>query len=281
MSVCVACNISDGVIIGVDSATTIGDPRNPIKIYDGVDKVFALGDYPVGLATYGLAAIGGRTIASWVAELVTLLPSCVPADYGMEDLVEAIRDFFWKQYELIVLQSATPVAEGNASPALPEMLPPILGFVIGGFGKNSFQSEVWNIQLPYHSTVNSALCQIGTGISGSAWFASMSPIHRYIKGFDQGALQSICAYINEIRNLLTPEEMGEIARRAQQAEFQFVFPGMPIAKGIEYVRFLIDLVIGHHKFAAGDPIVGGTANVGFVSFRKEPFQIVKEWRHPS
>lgn len=277
LSVCVACNISDGVIIGVDSATTIGDPANPIKIYDGVDKIFPLGEYPVGLATYGVADIRGRTIASWVAELTSQLNLLVPDNYSMKEMVEAIRLFFYARYNELVLQPLLSDMPTNAAQPLPSLLPPVLGFVVGGFAKNLFQSEVWNIQLPYHAAPESAVCMNKPGVFGSAWFASMAPIQRYIKGFDGEALQAICSYVDEIRDPpLTVEEKQEMVRRAQLSECQFVFPGMPIAKGVEYVRFLIDLVIGHHKFAAGDPIVGGRCKVGFVTFKKVPFEIVTE-----
>ncbi len=276
MSVCVACNISDGVIIGVDSATTLGDPLNPVKIYGGVEKLFPLGELPVGLATYGLASIAGRTIASWTAELTANLPSLIPAEYTMADVAESIRNFFFTQYQESILGAAPPPQ--SAGEGLPQMLPPVLGLVLGGFSKRSFQSEVWNIQLPYHATGNSATRQFGEGQFGSGWYASMAPIFRYIKGFDPSALQAVIEYVNQIRDPLQPGELEELKKRAERAEFGVVFPGMPIAKGLEYVRFLVDLVIGHHKFAAGNPIVGGRCRVGYVTFDKAPFRIVTEWR---
>lgn len=275
MSVCVACNLSDGVIIGVDSATTIGDPLNPIKIYSGVDKLFSLGTYPIGLATFGVASIGGRTIASWAAEFSSSLSSSLSADYTMAEVAEAVRSFFFKQYDEYILK---PLEAAQVDPTEKKDLhPPLLGLVLGGFSQNSFQSEVWYILLPFHREPNSALCQLPPGQYASAWYASMAPIHRYTKGFDNAALQGLVDYIGEIREPLTQDELAEFNLRAAKAEFSFVFPGMPIAKGVEYVRFLIELVIGHHKFAAGDPIVGGDCKVGFVTFKKDEFKIVTEW----
>jgi hypothetical protein len=58
MSVAVACNLSDGVIVGVDSAITIGDAAAPAKVYEDADKLFGLGDLPIGIAFYGMAALG-------------------------------------------------------------------------------------------------------------------------------------------------------------------------------------------------------------------------------
>ena len=199
----------------------------------------------------------------------------------MAQVAEAVRFFFFNQYDGAVLQPLAAAQAGEAdatTPGLPQMLPPVLGLVVGGFGKTSYQSELWSIQLPYHSQPNSAVCNLGQGQYASAWFASMAPIHRYIKGVDPGAFQSMVEYFNQIRPELNPAELEELKKRANAAEFSFVFPGMPIAKGVEYVRFLIDLVIGHHKFAAANPIVGGRCRVGYVTFDKQPFKILTEWR---
>jgi len=271
MSVCVACNLSDGVILGVDSATTIGDPLNPIKIYSGVDKLFPIGNYPIGLATFGVASIGGRTIASWAAEFALLLPTTLPDQYSMADVAEAVRYFFFQRYEEHVLRPLE-AASGELEQGK-DMQPPVLGLVLGGFSQQSFQSEVWYILLPFHREPGSALCQLGQGQFGSAWYAAMAPIHRYTKGFDSGVIESLVSYIGEIREPLKPEEIAEFKARCSRAEFQFVFPGMPITRGVEYVKFLIDLVIGHHKFAAGDPIVGGECKVGYATFMKDGFKL--------
>src|SRR4051812_47497102 len=61
---------------------------------------------------------------------------------------------------------------------------------------------------------------------------------------------------------------------ADKSEYQIVFNSMPIERGIEYVKFLVQLVISHHRFSTGAPIVGGTPRVGLVTYKSEDFKIL-------
>ena len=71
MSICVAFNLSDGVVIAVDSATTITYSSGSIsRVFLDAEKLFQLGDLKVGIATYGVAALKGRTIGSFIREFV-------------------------------------------------------------------------------------------------------------------------------------------------------------------------------------------------------------------
>ena len=69
MTVAVACNLAEGVVLGVDSAVTMSNQQKQvIKTYEHAEKIFKLGEKPVGIATYGLGAIGNRIIGSYVRE---------------------------------------------------------------------------------------------------------------------------------------------------------------------------------------------------------------------
>lgn len=65
MSVAVTCNLSDGLILGVDSAVTISSGQGVNKVYESAEKIFQLGDKRVGIAIYGVAGLGERSIGSF------------------------------------------------------------------------------------------------------------------------------------------------------------------------------------------------------------------------
>jgi len=275
MSVCVVCNISDGVVIGVDSATTIGDPSNPVKVYEDVPKLFRIGNLPIGLATYGLASIAGRTIASWASEFAIIQQAqfLTTGVALIEEVVEAARAFFWIQYSNHVL-GPIAVEQGLQPDQVSEDILPVLGIVIGGFSSNAFYSEVWTINIPSNRDIGTAQCLMPQQHFGSAWFAMGDPITRYTKGIDTQAMFGLEAYVDQIRQPLTDAERLEFRQVAQGREYPIVFNGMPIAKGIKYVRFLVDLVIGHHMFAVGASVVGGCCRVGYVTYEKNAFTVV-------
>src|SRR5687767_8142260 len=68
MTVAVSLNLSDGVILGVDSAVTIPGTTGEAKIYENAEKLFQLGERPIGVAIYGLGGLGARSIGSYLRE---------------------------------------------------------------------------------------------------------------------------------------------------------------------------------------------------------------------
>jgi len=65
MTVAVACNLAEGVVLGVDSAVTIHDSQGlVVKVYENAVKLFQLGEKPIGIAAFGIGALGNRIIGS-------------------------------------------------------------------------------------------------------------------------------------------------------------------------------------------------------------------------
>ena len=69
MTVAVAGNFPDGVVLGVDSAVTLSDANGQIaKVYENAEKLFQIGEKPIGIAAFGLAILGARGIGSHLRE---------------------------------------------------------------------------------------------------------------------------------------------------------------------------------------------------------------------
>lgn len=54
MTFAISLNLPDGIILGVDSAVTLSGPTGIIKVFENAQKLFQLGEKPVGIAVYGL-----------------------------------------------------------------------------------------------------------------------------------------------------------------------------------------------------------------------------------
>jgi hypothetical protein len=274
MSVAVACNLSDGVILGVDSAITVGPPDNPLKVYEEAEKLFPVLDLSVGIATYGMAAMGNRSIGNLVRECaITNEHFLTRPNRTMAEIAERVREFFMQHY----VDEVVPALE--AEKGIPYAQIPAterwgLGLVIGGYAKSSYLPEIWNVLIPTHDTPNAAK-QIATqGSIGAIRFAMHEPISRYVDGYAPGLLKSLTDYIGTIRAPLTPDEIQAFAEQANKFNYSIVFSGMPIDQGVDYVRFLVELVIGHYKYVAGAAIVGGKARIGLVTYRGGKFSII-------
>lgn len=278
MTVAVSCNLPEGVILGVDSAVTVNDATGGVlKTYENAQKLFQLGTKPIGIAIFGIGSIGARNIGSYIKEFEVQNPNdVVKGDSTVGQVAEALRAFFIEHYrkELIPL-----IEEANKKKfeEIPNEKKPILGLVVGGFSSHEYLSEVWQILVPINDKPNSAqLCQ-GKGSFGSNWFALFDPIFRYTKGYDRNLINELFGYIE--KNILlnvppTEQQKKEISGILAKYEYGVPFPAMPMDEGVAYVKFLVEMVVNHHRFAVGAPIVGGKARIGLVTYKGEKFQFI-------
>lgn len=278
MTVAVACNLAEGVILGVDSAITMNDAQgNVVKVYENATKLFQLGDKPIGIAMFGLGALGNRNIGTYVREFERLDPGhVVNQDASVEDTVEELRKFFLQRYHDIVV----PALEAQINKKfdeIPNEAKPLLGLAVGGFSTKEYLSEVWEIMIPLHITPKSATKWCEQGNFRSVWFALNEPIFRYHKGYDRGLFRELANYIEQLRGTsLNKTETEVIEKILLKYEYQVPFGGMPIREGIAYVRFLVEMVINHYRFSVGAPVVGGKAQIGLVTYKGEKFRILSQ-----
>lgn len=272
MSVCVAFNLSDGVVMAVDSATTMVNSDGSIsKVFMDVDKLFQLSNLKVGIATYGVAALEGRTIGSFVREFSVSPANNDLVALPLSEIVERLRVFFFEHYK-----DFAEKIHGAPFDQIPNNAKGTLGLVIGGFSANSFQSELWHIIIPEHATPGSSVQLKAPGVFGLNWFATSLPIERYLLGFDWSLLNQLEADFKAILGRdLTQPEIDRCLATLRQYEYQIQVNGMPIQGGIDCAKFLVNIVLGHYRFVETHPIVGGKAKVGVVAYDHSAFRILE------
>jgi len=278
VTVAIACNLSEGVILGVDSAASVPTPWGT-KIYETADKLFQLGSLPVGVAVYGLGALGARNVGSYLTEFESTQPKALKNPASMAELVEKLRSFFVDAYDTTM----GPIIEQGTGKKISDMTPeelPACGLVVGGFvGKRDYLSEVYHIVIPHHRGPNSAQLARGKGDFGTNWFAMCEPIFRYVKGFDAKLLNAVVEYLLKARGggvPLTDVEKEELRSVVEGFEYRIPFEGMPLGEGIEHTRFLAELVVSHHRYAVGEQAVGGRVKLGKVTYRGDQFELLDD-----
>jgi len=283
MTVAVSCNLSDGVILGVDSAITlsgspVGQPHivGVVKCYEHAEKLFQLAEKPIGIATFGIGVIRARSIGSYLREFEIQDPNnVVSGSASVEDIVEELRKFFLDIYGNTVVVDIE-AETGKKFDEIPAKNRPLLGLIVGGFSPGEYLSEVWRILIPIHSAKGSANLRREKGNFGSDWFATFEPIRRYIKGYDPALLKELEKYFIQLRGSpFSDSERDKIKEIIGKHEYQIPFIAMPIEEGIAHVKFLVELAINHHRFAVGAPIVGGRAKIGLVTYKGEQFKILE------
>jgi len=275
MTVAVSCTLPDGVILGVDSAVSVPSPdgNGIVKVYENAEKIFQLGNMPVGIAIYGLGALGSRSIGSYIREFEVKNHKMLAKNNHLKDVVEAFRKFFMDSYRDTIVKSIE--LDGIKFEEILAEQRPTLGLIIGGFSNGAYLPEVWQLEIPHHSEPNSGILLRSQGNFGTNWFAMCEPIRRYIKGFEPTLLNEILDYITSLReDQFSPEESQYITEIIQKHEYQIPYHAMSIKEGTDHTRFLVELVINHHRFSIGAPVVGGKARIGKVSYKGERFEIL-------
>jgi hypothetical protein len=106
------------------------------------------------------------------------------------------------------------------------------------------------------------------------------PIRRYFKGFDLTLLFDVSNWLLQARGAatlneqpLTQQESDDLQAVLARHEYQIPVWAMPMTEGIAHARFLVELVVSHHRYAIGAPVVGGAVRVGSVTHREQRFNI--------
>lgn len=273
VTVAVSCNLSDGVILGVDSAVSVPVPNGVDKIYENADKLFQLGNLPIGVATYGLGVLGARSVGSYLREFEVRDPNgVVSGQSSMRRVVEAMRAFFMDYYRELV----TPALEeqwGCTVEDIPSDKRPKLGLIVGGFSFGEYLSEVWHLLIPEHRERAEQVSVPGS--FRSHWWSACEPISRYMLGYDAQLILELKDYFESLlERQLDSNEWDWIARKLESYNYRAPLGPMPMEEGVKYTRGLVELVVNPYRFTEEQPIVGGEVKVGMVTYAGEQFRLL-------
>ena len=154
--------------MGVDSAVTV-PAGNHYKIWEHAEKLFQMGERPIGAAIYGLAGLGDRSIGSYFREFQERNPDAVlTARNDVADVVEAVRSFMYGAYQATVVP-AIQASGRDFNAELQAGTAPGLGIIVGGFSTGQYVPELWHMLIPYHQNPNSAQVRLNRGEIGVTW----------------------------------------------------------------------------------------------------------------
>lgn len=287
MSVVITCNLSDGVLIGTDSAITIqGRVPSPVgvqtgilKIYNNTEKLFQLEELPVAVATCGIGMLGERSIGSYVKEFEFTIKEGKDNELetkSVKQIAEALRKFFLKKYKE-VLASALEKELNIKYSEIPDEKKPLLELIVAGFSPKEYLSEVWHIRIPLKDDKFGLICVREKGQFGTNWFGITEPIFRLIKGYGRNVPNLLIDYLVKTYKIGF-EDKDKIAIEGilKGFEYQIPYAAMPIQEGADHVNFLLDLVINQTKYVIGAEVCGGPVKIGVVQRGEKEFRIITD-----
>lgn len=251
MTIAAAYLTSEGVVFGVDSATTVSPVNAPgqvLQLLNHAQKLFQVGNNSrFAFCSWGAGNIGRishRTISARLSELPGFATFTV--QQAMEGLVQVVM-----------------AARGA------EQVDGLLGYFIGGWNLGTHDPQCF--QVIFSPGQTPAVDQLGLGQGRFQGIPNF--FTRVFHGYDPdmpGRLRTAVAekfWLQQQQGL--PQDFdARFAQAFNEAVAPLAAVGaedMPIREAIDFVFSYIHITVKAHKFRFGPPLCGGPIEIGFIS----------------
>lgn len=264
MSVVIAIKVSEGLVLAADSASTLaGQAKGPdgvvqtgvLKIFFNAKKLLQVGDFPIGVLTWGISGIGMRTVESHIREwehknhwqsLDRLKRAIGGKEYSVKNCAASLREHIEKvcldQYEVR------------------EKIP-ALGILVTGYSEGKFFPEMWGFEFPSGTEVVDQRPDIeGRPDFGASWFGAADALVRLHWGRDDRAIDILAKKFN------VPGE--EIKKDLLPLQYAIPFAQMPLQDAVDYAQYMIGTAIGRYRFVLGSELCGGAIDIAAITQTK-------------
>ncbi|MGA8089519.1 MAG: hypothetical protein WCA10_19775 [Terracidiphilus sp.] len=247
MSVVASVKVYDGVVLGAESMTqlymNVDGQQQWVKSYENAQKIFQLGDLPVGVLTYGAGNIGKRSVESFVREFSRSQPAEATAPTDVDQISRNFHAFMRQQH----------------TGAFGEMAPeqqPMMGFMVAGYSTNEHLASEWEFILPKDPEPKRVR---PVDEIGASWRGVHVPFSRLMFGIDPTYETSL------LQVGATAEEIQRLTNIVQSGTTRIAFDGMPLQGAIGCCRFIIQTTIGWCTYALGAPLCGGPIKLATIT----------------
>lgn len=225
MTIVVGVAAPDGIVLAADSRSTwISEEGRHRITSDTSHKVFALcGRF--GVAAYGLAFIGAKTIGGLMDEFVAQLePGEADKARDVHDFAGLLGDFFDERLTAFARETDQELPEGW-----------LLGFLVGGYDADGI-GHILEVAVP-GGAVGEFTCN--TAERGVMWRGQTDVIGRLVKGV---AFDELLATGIELPQEITDELAG--------LEYSLILP-ISMQDAVDFAAFLIRTTIDMQRFSDG------------------------------
>lgn len=265
MTIVISAKTSEGLVLGADSLVaeniTLENGQSFItNTFENAKKLFQLEDYPIGVLVWGMGHIGNRNIGSLIDEFGNRLVGFANNEsYKLREISQQIFEFIKDRYS----------ASGNSGR---------LGILIGGYSAGEFFPEEYVFELPESTDILEIRPkdQNGNPTFGVNWYGLADGIIRFHWGYEDN-LKS------ELINKLGQAGVDiSVITEIDQLFFKYQYPLnidiMPIQDVIDYVNYLINIMIGRYRFYRGVALCGGEVDIAVITYKGFNWVKTKKWK---
>lgn len=273
MSIVIAVKVGEGLVLAADSAAsvTIPTPDGSVQIaniFNHARKLLHIKDYPIGVLTWGLAAIGPRSVESLIKEYEETKPAIY--DETEANLYDAHYEYEVKAIAQEIFHSISAYCQKIYGGVPVEKQPPV-GLYVGGFSRGKFFADQYAFVIPVNKEPLDVRPNLpdGSPSFGANWFGLTDAIIRFIKGYDEG-IRDILA-----KKGLTNKDIDDLFA---PLEYRVNFNGMPLQDAINFAVSMVQMTIARYSFVIGAPVCGGATDVAVITNRYFNWVQRKSWK---
>jgi hypothetical protein len=263
--------------MGADSMTIVRTEAET-KQYSNADKVFEIHGLPMVVMTYGVGAVGRRSIGSLVQEWTEQRPSFEKGDHTVEQIAQDLGNFVFDQHRHFVDQERAK-AEARQEEALlgntqggetAEVSPfnpqdYMTGLVFGGYQPKSRFPWLYAWEQPARSGIPEGLRLQRTheGAAGEDgpepgvdYWGDTIALDRLYRGADSNFIQQLEGIVGD-RDALHNIALDQC--------WPIIFEGMPLQDAADLVRLMLEVGSGFERFKPGSPQIGGELDIAVLT----------------
>ena len=256
MTIAAAYLVSEGVVLGADSSTTIS-VRHPegkggiLQVLSHAQKIFEVGkNSRLGVCTWGAGTIGEISHRSLIARL---------SDKVTEDFT---------------VERAAQELASMAEPLAKESGVDFVGYCLGGWDPETYSPKCYKIEL------RQGIKNIEPLSLGVCYFSGMPNFFtRVFRGFDPDLPLRLKDELKSLFPQLAANgdfenKFDQLFEKAALPLIAEGFKDLPIREAIDFIYTYLHITIKATKFKFGAPGCGGPIEIGFISTDR-PFRWVR------
>jgi hypothetical protein len=246
MSIAAAYLVSEGVVLGADSSTTVHVSKpdgtgGVVQLLTHSQKIFEVGnDSRIGICTWGAGSLGNISHRTIVARLADKINDETTIQDAAKELVNIVE------------------------PAVKETGTDFVGYYIGGWNPESHEPACFRIEIKQDLKKIEPLPLGLCTFSGKPIF-----FQRVFRGFDPQLQHNLRDELKRSLPDTLPEKFDNIFNEAFSKISEPLaipgFPDLPIREAIDFVYSYLHITVKAEKFKFGAPTCGGPIEIGFVS----------------
>jgi hypothetical protein len=269
MTIAVAVQVHDGIVLSSDSASTLFAEVQPgqsaiVNVYNNANKIFnLLKGAPIGAMTYGMGALGAASISTLAKDLRRRFCGDDPSHtswkldlntYTIEEVAKRAREFLYNE---CYVPLGIPPAPGVQ-----------FGFAVGGYSAGAQLAELWGMAIE-NGACAAPVNLMAQGDAKAHAFGEPETFSRLMLGYSQRIGEAL-----QKMGVQPADVPAAIALIQSETQCQMVEAPMPIQDAIDLAEYLVHSTAMYTRFKRGAPTVGGPIEIAAIT-KHEGFKWVR------